>query len=111
MKWDNLNYIQARNPIDMAEGGSIRDNSTRVAYLLTARKMIQPPMPNPVNKTTITSYEGILYGYIPFQKPSPALVMDASLYRGLLSIDDQPTESNPSTFATSGSPKGEVDKI
>ena len=108
---DRLNYVIARNPFDTAEGGGIRDNSTRVKYLMTARKMIQPPMPNPPNKTAETSFQGIGYSYIPFRKPSAALVLDSAMYQGLLSIDDQPTEKQPSTFATSGSPKGEVDKI
>lgn len=103
-----FNYIISRNPIDMAEGGGVQDNSTRLGYLRTARKMIQPKEPTPPNKSAMTSHVGILFGGIPMFRSSGALAMDQSFYNGLLTIDNQPEVKEPGAFATSGTPKSET---
>lgn len=104
----NFDYIIARNPFDTAEGGGVRDNSTRLQYLMTARKMNQPKEPTPPNKSAMTAHKGILFGGIPFRKPGLALAFDRSFYGGLLSIDNQPMVKDPSSFDTSGTPKSET---
>lgn len=103
-----FDYIIARNPFDTAEGGGVRDNSTRLAYMMTARKMNQPKEPTPPNKSAITAFKGILFCGIPFRKPGLALVFDNAFYGGLLTIDNQPTVQDPSNFETSGTPKSET---
>jgi len=102
---NGIDYVMTRNPFDMAEGGNVRDNSTRVSYLLTARKMNQPPLPMPTNKAAITSEVGILVGGIPFRKPGTLLAFDRAFYSGLATIDDQPAATDASSFSTSGSGK------
>ena len=104
----SFDHIIARNPFDMAEGGDIRDNSTRMKYLFTARKMIQPPEPTPLNKTAITSHVGIMFGGIPFRRPGTARIYDNAFYTGLLLIDDQTLAKKSSAFSTSGSPKDDT---
>lgn len=100
-----FDYILARNPIDMAEGGDVHDNSTRLKYLFTARKMLQPAEPTPLNKTAMTSKRGIMFGGVPFRKPGKARVMDQYFYDGLLGIEDQTQAEQARAFATSGTPK------
>lgn len=98
-----------RNPVDMAEGGDVQDTSTRLEYLATARKMKQPPLPMPVNKAVLTSFQGLAANPIPMFKPSNLTTMDINFYSGLLNISSQPKVNQASSFATSGTPKGESD--
>lgn len=104
-----FNYVITRNPIDMAEGGGVQDNSSRLEYLATAKQMQHNPLPMPVNQAVITSFEGLRPGVSPMFKPSNLTAMDTNFYSGLLSINDQPTEKTPSAFSTSGTPKGDTD--
>lgn len=104
----SFDHIIARNPFDMAEGGDVRDVSTRMKYLMTARRMIQPIEPNPFNKMAVTSKLGILFGGIPFRKPGAMDIYDNNFYSGLLVIDDQPLAKQARPFTVSGSPKQET---
>lgn len=95
MKFDKFDHIQARNPFDMAEGGTIRDTSTRLEYLFTARAMRQTPMPTPVNKAAITSELNVKKSFVGILQLSAADVLTRQYYDGLMTIDDQPSEAKP----------------
>lgn len=105
----SFDYILARNPIDMEEGGDVHDNSTRLKYLATARRMRQPAEPTPLNKSAMTAHVGIMFGGIPFFPHQTAQIYDHSFYSGLLLIDDQPNAKQASAFSTSASPKDSTD--